>query len=86
VVSFTLRPLYPHGGVPGTYCVGGLADPSAALDAVEKSTLPLPGIEPQFFDHPAPSPSTYRLSSGKCVKLGETNIRARVLKCLTAAG
>jgi hypothetical protein len=36
VVSFTPRPLYPRESAPGTHCMGGLVDPRAGLDGMEK--------------------------------------------------
>jgi hypothetical protein len=45
VTSFTPRPLYPRGKID-THCTGGLADPRAVLDDLEKRKfLPLPGLD-----------------------------------------
>jgi hypothetical protein len=46
VVSFTPRPPYPRERAPGTHCIGGLVDPRAGLDDMEKwKFLTLPGLE-----------------------------------------
>jgi hypothetical protein len=44
VVSFTPRPLYTHGKLPGTHWIGDWVDPRAGLDAVvkEKKKFPAP--------------------------------------------
>jgi hypothetical protein len=41
MVSFTPRPLYPHGNTPGTHWIGGWVGPRAVLDAVGTFLWPL---------------------------------------------
>jgi hypothetical protein len=38
----------PTEKASGTHWIGGWVGPRAGLDAVEKSLLPFPGIEPQL--------------------------------------
>jgi hypothetical protein len=57
------QPLYPGERAPGTNCIGGLVDPIASLDHVEKrKALSLQGFELRPLGRPARGQSLYRLS------------------------
>jgi hypothetical protein len=61
--SFTPRPLYPPGKVPGTHWIGGWVGPRTGLDDAEKRKFrTLPGLELRPPGRPARSQSLYRLS------------------------
>jgi hypothetical protein len=60
----TLRPgrFIPGETAAGTHWIGGLVEPRAGLDDVEKRKfLILPGLELRLLDRPARSQSLYRL-------------------------
>jgi hypothetical protein len=62
VVIFTPRPLYPGDGAHGTHWIGGLVNPRAGLDDMNKSKFLLPsGLELRLPGRPARSQSLYRL-------------------------
>jgi hypothetical protein len=74
--------LPPRKKTPGTHSTGDWVDPRAGLDAVEKTLLSLPRIEPRLLDSPARSPVAIGF---KALTLNDQilmSIRATLLCCV----